>query len=232
MNKNVEAIRESLAENAVAAPNPYADRVFKASEEYPGKKREVVLFPDAALLNKATPFDFGMYPEFAPIIAADLAATAKVTSAAGLAAVQIGREGAVIVVAMDAGYVAMFNPVVTPHAHSKLVEVSEGCISFPGVLEKVMRHSDINVKYQDVHGRHHQMSLSIDSPATGSMCQTVQHECLHLEGHLFLQDMNIVRRDKVHLHMKKVRRNIHKILKMAGGKVNPMQVLFGFAPEL
>ena len=61
-----------------------------------------------------------------------------------------------------------------------MVEVEEGCLSFPNVFENVIRHEKIKVEYTDINGK-----KKIKS-ASGMESVVIQHETDHLDGIVFL----------------------------------------------
>lgn len=238
----MEKVEKAIAaENAkdVAVPepvNPYADRIFvlpaaDAKEGYKPRKRAIVIYPDEKLTQVSTKEEF--FGEGLKRLAADLVATATAADAGGLSAIQVGVATRVCVIRISKKpeFVVLVNPEVHPHAHTKMQLVTEGCLSFPGVTEKVERFCNVNVKYQDLDGKHHQMSLTIDDAATASAAQAVQHEVEHLDGKLLLGNLNFIHRDRVKLHMKQVHRKLNTIDKKSGGRYPMMQVLFGYIPD-
>ena len=56
----------------------------------------------------------------------------------------------------------------------------EGCLSIPGLLGRVTRHTEVKVEYFDVFGSQHELALS------GFPSRVFQHEFDHLQGLLFL----------------------------------------------
>ncbi|WP_139925294.1 peptide deformylase [Hymenobacter sp. DG01] len=55
----------------------------------------------------------------------------------------------------------------------------EGCLSIPGIREKVVRHSTIVLRYEDEERQQHEETFS------GMTARVIQHEYDHLEGILF-----------------------------------------------
>jgi peptide deformylase len=115
----------------------------------------------------------------------------------GLAAPQIGLSIRLLVI--DARVVAkdfpecsgfkrvMINPLITESSASTIT-LEEGCLSFPGIHEKVVRSSEIRIKYLDAEFVEQEESLS------GYTARVVQHECEHLEGHIFVERIAPLRR--------------------------------------
>ena len=67
-------------------------------------------------------------------------------------------------------------------------EYSEGCLSIPGISEKVIRPEWIKIKYFDQQFQEH-----IDE-FDGFKARVIQHEYDHLEGSLFTDHINPLRR--------------------------------------
>ena len=102
----------------------------------------------------------------------------------GLAAVQVGILKRVVVIDLYDGTskFVLINPVITKLEGEK-VEFDEGCLSFPNQFVKVERYNNVTVEALDVDGR------KIKIEATDILAQCIQHECDHLEGHVFKEKM-------------------------------------------
>ena len=104
----------------------------------------------------------------------------------GLAASQVGILKRVIV--YDIKYFEedekpephiLINPVITSRSKT-MIEVEEGCLSFPDVYEKVLRHEKVTVEYMDTKGKKKKINAK-DIEAV-----VLQHEIDHLDGIVFL----------------------------------------------
>lgn len=104
----------------------------------------------------------------------------------GLAASQVGILKRVIV--YDIKYFEedekpephiLINPVITSRSKT-MIEVEEGCLSFPDVYEKVLRHEKVTVEYMDIKGKKKKINAK-DIEAV-----VLQHEIDHLDGIVFL----------------------------------------------
>lgn len=74
----------------------------------------------------------------------------------------------------------MVNPKIITAAGEQFGQ--DGCLSLPGLfVEDMKRHLEVRVRYQDVHGEHHEL------PATGHFAHVIQHENDHLNGVLFFE---------------------------------------------
>lgn len=104
----------------------------------------------------------------------------------GLAASQVGILKRVIV--YDVRYIQedgkkeghiLINPKITSRSKS-MIEVEEGCLSFPDVYENVLRHEKVTVEYTDIEGKKRKINAK-DIEAV-----VLQHEIDHLDGIVFL----------------------------------------------
>ncbi len=115
----------------------------------------------------------------------------------GLAAPQVGLPINLIII--DANTMAkdcpecknfkrvMINPEITEYSEDT-ISMEEGCLSFPGIHEKVSRAATIRVKYMDENFEEQ------DEVLTKFVARIVQHECDHLKGHVFIDEIAPIRR--------------------------------------
>ncbi|MDR0743123.1 MAG: peptide deformylase [Tannerella sp.] len=115
----------------------------------------------------------------------------------GLAAPQIGLSIRLLVI--DADLVSeshpeckdfkrvMINPEITEFSRETIL-LEEGCLSFPGIHEKVSRAVKIHVRYRDRDFNEQEEEVE------GFSARVVQHECEHLEGEVFIDDISPIRR--------------------------------------
>jgi peptide deformylase len=103
----------------------------------------------------------------------------------GLAATQIDVQLQVITmdVMLDKKNPYVFiNPVITERNGTRIEE--EGCLSVPGIAEKVKRADSLIVKALDLEGK--EFELKADS----LLATCIQHEMDHLEGILFIDRLS------------------------------------------
>jgi len=79
------------------------------------------------------------------------------------------------------------NPTITVLSSETIVH-EEGCLSVPNVFEEVKRPKDIKISYQDPWGHPREKELH----DLAAIC--AQHEADHLEGHIFLERLGILKR--------------------------------------
>lgn len=65
---------------------------------------------------------------------------------------------------------------------------NEGCLSIPEIREDVMRQPQVKIQYYDENFEYH------DEVISGALARVIQHEYDHLEGVLFIDHINPLRR--------------------------------------
>lgn len=80
------------------------------------------------------------------------------------------------------------------------METDEGCLSVPGIFEKVSRASKIKVRAWDRDGN------TFEQEAEGLLAVCIQHEMDHLEGKLFVDYLSPLKRQLVRKKLKKEQR--------------------------
>ena len=119
----------------------------------------------------------------------DLIDTMREANGAGIAANQIHESVRITVVEVNSNPRYPYKPkipltvLVNPEIEfldDELVEINEGCLSVPNLRGNVMRHVNIRIRYLDRTGVAH------DEIRRGLTAGTLQHECDHLDGKLFV----------------------------------------------
>jgi len=144
-------------------------------------------------VSQPLPNDF---PDLQALVA-DMFETMYHARGVGLAAPQIGRSLRLIVLdgeALGSDYKecknfkrVLVNPSIIEHSREE-VWSEEGCLSLPGLREKVSRYRCIRVKYQDEQRQEH------DELLHDFAARIVQHEYEHLDGHIFIDHLAAMRR--------------------------------------
>ena len=104
----------------------------------------------------------------------------------GLAACKVGMLKRMIVYdiryieedAKKEGHI-LINPKITSRSKA-MIEVEEGCLSFPDLYKNVVRHEKVTVEYTDINGKKKKINAK-DIEAV-----VLQHEIDHLDGIVFL----------------------------------------------
>jgi len=79
------------------------------------------------------------------------------------------------------------NPVIIDRSSEKIT-YKEGCLSFPGLFEDIDRPEKILVRYQDIS------LTTIEEELEDIKARIFQHEYDHLEGILFIDRINILKK--------------------------------------
>jgi len=115
----------------------------------------------------------------------------------GLAAPQIGKSIRIFIIdgaplADDEPEFASFKKVfINPRIIEKngeTVPMNEGCLSIPNIREEVKRESFIRMQYYDENWEFH------DETFDGYKARVIQHEYDHLDGVLFVEKINSLRK--------------------------------------
>lgn len=146
-----------------------------------------LLVPETSkiLREPTTPWDFSAPAEDAQALAAIMYATMRMEQGVGLAAPQIGKNYRVFIMGDDSTFKACFNPEILNFKGDEVVS-EEGCLSFPGLLLKIKRSAEIDVRYWTQEGELREESLD----GLWSVC--FQHELDHLDGICFDQRVGSV----------------------------------------
>jgi peptide deformylase len=112
----------------------------------------------------------------------DMLETTKAAPGVGLAAPQVGVSVRVIVVDFEEQVFKLVNPEI-PWASSATDFADEGCLSIPGYIGKVERHTKIRVRAKDLKGK------PVAITADGWLARIFQHEIDHLDGILYTDRM-------------------------------------------
>ena len=139
------------------------------------KKLQIIHYPAPILTQKAEPI-VEVTPEIADLAERMLDLMIEATGV-GLAAPQIGVPLRLVVMSISGKIQdaqVLINPEVSNcHGWS---EMEEGCLSVPGVLTKIKRHSKCEVTATDLDGN------EFTEQAEGLYARALQHEYDHIEG--------------------------------------------------
>jgi peptide deformylase len=136
------------------------------------------------------------YPDLKQLVD-DMFETMYNAEGVGLAAPQVGH--AIRLLVLDADPLGddfpecrhfkrvMINPEIVEESQETLTK-EEGCLSFPGIHEKVARAAWVRVQYRDEN------FVQKEETVEGFAARVVQHEYEHLDGHLFIDNVSPIRR--------------------------------------
>jgi peptide deformylase len=128
----------------------------------------------------------------------DMADTMYAAPGVGLAATQVDVHLRVIVIDVSETHDQLrvfVNPEIV--AASGQSDCEEGCLSVPGVYEKVTRAGRVTVRALDAEGR------EFDLDADGLLAVCIQHEMDHLEGKVFVEKLSRLKQRRILARLKK-----------------------------
>ncbi len=159
----------------------------------------IVQFPNPVLETVCQPI--GEITEDIVALAKDMAQTMYEAPGVGLAAPQVGHSIRLVVVDVSENKDSLLT-LVNPEIIAKSEEMElgeEGCLSLPGIYEKVTRYSEVTVRYTDLTGQQQ------EKHADGLLAICLQHELDHLDGKVFVDHLSRLKRDRACAKLKKKR---------------------------
>lgn len=146
---------------------------------------------------------------FAPYVPEDVQGMkdllAQIPNGLALAANQVGLRSRFFVVkpefAQQNGLPeVVLNPEWQPNDFGESYTDGEGCLSFPGLTLDIERYWGITASFEKEDGTREEVGL------TGLASRMFQHECEHLDGETFLENLPRIQRYQVAANYKKGRR--------------------------
>lgn len=163
--------------------------------------REVITYPNKLLRLKSQ--DVEKFDSELHTLLDDMYDTMMAQNGVGLAAIQVAIPLNVLIINLPNeediqdknDLIEAINPVIT---HKDGTQVfTEGCLSVPGFSEDVTRAKHIIVEYFDRNGNKKNMECE------DFLAVAWQHEMEHLSGHLFIENLSIIKRKKFEKEWKK-----------------------------
>ena len=116
----------------------------------------------------------------------------------GLAATQVNVHQQIIVI--DASetrdqLLTLINPTLVESDGSQICE--EGCLSVPGIYDKVARAEQVRVRALNPKGE------TIEFDADGLLAVCIQHELDHLLGKVFVEYLSPLKQNRIKTKLKK-----------------------------
>jgi peptide deformylase len=116
----------------------------------------------------------------------------------GLAATQVDVHERVIVIDISESrddLRVFINPEII--AQSGREESEEGCLSVPGIYDKVTRAERVTVRALDRNG------VTFELQADGLLAVCIQHEMDHLIGKVFVDYLSVLKRNRIKSRLQK-----------------------------
>ncbi len=156
----------------------------------------ILHFPDERLRTVAKPIE-QVDDELRALID-DMFETMYDAPGIGLAATQVNvhKRLMVIDVSEEKNQPLVF---INPEIVEKLgeEEMDEGCLSVPGIYEKVQRADRIKVRALDRNGKPFELETG------GLLAVCIQHEIDHLDGKLFVDYLSTLKRQRIRKKLEK-----------------------------
>jgi peptide deformylase len=157
---------------------------------------EILHFPDPRLRTKAQPV--AQVDDALRRLVDDMFETMYAAPGVGLAATQVNvpRRLLVLDVSEDRSAPRCFiNPEIVWRDGEE--EMEEGCLSVPGIYERVRRAERIRVRALDRDGQPFELE------ADGLLAVCIQHEIDHLDGKLFVDYLSSLKRQRIRKKLEK-----------------------------
>jgi peptide deformylase len=161
----------------------------------------ILEFPDPRLRTRAQPVQ-EVDAALRKLID-DMFETMYAAPGIGLAATQVNVHKRLLVMDISEKHnepLALINPQIV--AREGVEESEEGCLSVPGIYDKVSRAEKIRVRALDRNGK------QIEFDAEGLLAVCIQHEMDHLDGKLFVDYLSDLKRTRIRKKLEKERRDV------------------------
>jgi peptide deformylase len=161
----------------------------------------ILQYPDPKLYTVAAPV--GAVDDDIRQLIKNMADTMYAAPGVGLAATQVDDHRRVIVIDISETHDQLqvfVNPEIL--ASSGTATCEEGCLSVPGIFEKVERAERITVRALDARGQ------SFTHDAEGLLAVCIQHEMDHLEGKVFVDYLSRLKQQRILAKLKKQKRQV------------------------
>lgn len=161
----------------------------------------ILQYPDPGLHTVAAPV-VRVNDEIRRLIK-DMADTMYAAPGVGLAATQVNAPWRVIIIDISVTHDQLkvfINPEII--SRSGTADCEEGCLSVPGIFEKVPRAGHITLRALDARGK------PFEFAADGLLAVCIQHEIDHLEGKVFVEYLSRLKQQRILARLKKQQRRV------------------------
>ncbi|MBC8007641.1 MAG: peptide deformylase [Prolixibacteraceae bacterium] len=159
----------------------------------------IIHYPDVRLHKIAAPVS--VVDESIRRLVRDMAETMYSAPGVGLAATQVDVHKQVIVIDISEAHdqlLVLINPKILDSRGRS--DCEEGCLSVPGIFEKVIRAEWVKVQALDIDGK----PSRIESDGLLAVC--IQHEMDHLKGKVFVEYLSQLKQKRIAGKLKKQQR--------------------------
>ena len=169
---------------------------------------DILTFPDPRLERTALPIK--IIDDKVKKLVDDMADTMYDAQGIGLAATQVGELRRVLVmdISEDRNQLRVFiNPEILRKEGTAVAE--EGCLSVPGIYDKVERAETVMVTALDRDGQRFTLN------ASGLLAVCIQHEVDHLDGKVFVEYLSPLKANRIKNKMVKRQREVDREAELA-----------------
>lgn len=164
----------------------------------------ILKYPDPRLHKIAKPV--AEVDERVRQIVKDMAETMYEAEGIGLAATQVDIHERIVVIDISEernNLLVLINPQITQRSDDKTI-FEEGCLSVPGIYDKVERATQITIEALDENGE----KYSFETDGLLAIC--IQHELDHLVGKVFVEHLSSLKQNRIKTKIKKAERESKK----------------------
>ena len=150
----------------------------------------ILRYPDPRLHTRAAPV-LKVDDNIRKLVA-DMAETMYEAPGIGLAATQVDVHQRVVVIDVsedNSALLALINPEIISRSGEQVCE--EGCLSVPGIYDKVTRAEQVRVRAQNQKGE------TFELDAEGLLAVCIQHELDHLDGKVFVEYLSKLKQTRI-----------------------------------
>lgn len=150
----------------------------------------ILHYPDPRLHKKALPVK--QVDDRIRRLVADMTETMYAAPGIGLAATQVDVQERVVVIDASedkSGLRVFINPEILEQDGEQICE--EGCLSVPGIYEKVSRSAWIRMRALNEKGERFELE------AEGLLAVCIQHEIDHLDGKVFVEHLSLLKQNRI-----------------------------------
>lgn len=159
----------------------------------------ILQYPDPRLHKIAAPVE--RVDDTIRALVRDMRDTMYAAPGVGLAATQVDVHKQLIVIDISPTHDQLqvfINPEIVDRRGTS--DTEEGCLSVPGVFEKIARSEWIKVRALDAEGEPFELE------ADGLLAVCIQHEMDHLRGKVFVQYLSTLKRNRLLTRIRKQER--------------------------
>jgi peptide deformylase len=159
-------------------------------------KLDILHYPDPRLRTVAKAVE--IVDDEVRTLVDDMFETMYAAPGIGLAATQVNVHQQVIVIDISEEKdqpLCLINPMILKA--DGIEEYEEGCLSVPGVYDRVQRAETIEMRALDRHGKAFEMQ------ADGLLAICIQHEMDHLKGKLFVDYLSRLKQGRIKKKLEK-----------------------------